>query len=159
MISKKGDLPKKAENTQPIAPQDLIKDLRSMIEKTRQTVASTINASLSSLYWHIGRRIHQEVLKEQRAEYGREIVATVSRQLALEYGKGFNDKYLRKMIQFSEVFPDEQIVASLMRQLTWTHFLRLIPIKDLIKRDFYAEMCRVERWTIKNASELKSFAF
>ncbi len=149
MIPKKGNPPKKAEKTQPIISQDLIRDLRSMIEKTRQTVASTINASLSSLYWHIGRRIHQEVLKEQRAEYGSEIVASVARQLALEYGKGFNDKYLRKMIQFSEVFPDEQIVASLMRQLTWTHFLLLIPIKDLIKRDFYAEMCRIERWTVR----------
>jgi predicted nuclease of restriction endonuclease-like (RecB) superfamily len=74
---------------------------------------------------------------------------TLSRQLVLEYGKGFNDKNLRRMIQFSEVFPDEQIVVSLIRQLSWTHFIALIPIKEDIKRDFYAEMCRIEGWNVK----------
>ncbi len=74
---------------------------------------------------------------------------TLSRQLVLEYGKGFNDKNLRRMIQFAEVFPDEQIVVSLIRQLSWTHFIALIPIKEDIKRDFYAEMCRIEGWNVR----------
>src|SRR5438128_10379233 len=53
------------------------------------------------------------------------------------------------MIQFAEVFPDEQIVVSLIRQLTWTHFIALIPLKEDLKRDFYAEMCRIEKWNVK----------
>ena len=53
------------------------------------------------------------------------------------------------MIQFGEIFPDQQIVVSLIRQLSWTHFIALIPIKDTIKRDFYAEMCRIERWNVQ----------
>lgn len=53
------------------------------------------------------------------------------------------------MIQFAEVFPDEQIVVSLIRQLSWTHFIALIPLKDPLKRDFYAEMCRIEKWNVK----------
>lgn len=128
---------------------DLIEDLRGMIEKARQSIASTVNAGLTLLYWHIGNRIHTEILKEGRAEYGKEIVVTLSRQLALEYGKEFNDKNLRRMIQFAEVFPDEQIVVSLIRQLSWSYFVVLLPIKEEIKRDFYAEMCRIEGWNVR----------
>lgn len=73
----------------------------------------------------------------------------MSRQLAHQYGVGFSEKNIRRMIQFAEVFPDEQIVVSLIRQLTWTHFIALIPLKDDLKRDFYAEMCRIEKWNVK----------
>ncbi len=101
------------------------------------------------LYWHIGNRVRKEILSDRRAEYGQEIVVTVSRQLTSIYGKGFSDKSLRRMIQFGEAFPDEKIVASLLRQLSWTHFTILIPIKDPLKRDFYAEMCRIEKWNVR----------
>ncbi len=53
------------------------------------------------------------------------------------------------MVQFAEVFPDEKIVAALRRQLGWTHFKSLIPIEDLLKREFYAEMCRIEGWSTR----------
>jgi len=101
------------------------------------------------LYWQVGTRIRKEILNEERAEYGRSIVATVSQQLTSDYGKGFSEKSLRRMIQFGETFPKEPIVAALMRQLSWTHFTVLIPIKDPIKRDFYAEMCRIEKWNVR----------
>ena len=128
---------------------DLLKDLRTIIDQTRQSVASAVNSSLTLLYWHVGDRIRREILLEERAEYGRSIVVTVSRQLVLEYGNGFTDKNLHRMIQFAEVFPDMQIVATLSRQLSWSHFLRLITIKDQLKRDFYAEMCRIEKWNVR----------
>lgn len=120
-----------------------------MIEETRKSIALAVNAGLTSLYWRVGNRIRQETLQDKRAEYGKKIVATVSRQLAIEYGSSFSETNLRRMIQFSAVFPDEQIVVSLIRQLSWTHFIALIPLKDPIKRDFYAEMCRVEKWNVK----------
>jgi hypothetical protein len=115
-----------------------------MIEQAQQAVASTVNSTLTSLNWKIGYRIRSEILKNKRADYGKEIVATVSQQLAQQYGVGFSEKNIRRMIQFSEVFPDEQIVVSLIRQLTWSHFIALLPLKEQLKRDFYAEMCRVE---------------
>ena len=68
-------------------------------------------------------------------------------QLGARYGGGFGEKNLRRMVQFSVVFPDTEIVAALLRELGWTHFTRLIPIKDPLKHEFYAEMCRVERWS------------
>jgi predicted nuclease of restriction endonuclease-like (RecB) superfamily len=143
------------QDTQLAAPQlnNLIGELRQMIDQTRESVASAVNAGHTMLYWQVGSRIRREVLQFERAEYGKKIVAAVARQLALEYGKGFSEKNLRRMIQFSELFPDRQIVAALLRQLTWTHFTILIPIKDAITRDFYGEMCRIERWnyrTLKN---------
>ncbi|MBI5274345.1 MAG: DUF1016 domain-containing protein [Chlamydiales bacterium] len=141
--------PSQAASTVPVIPDKLLKDLRSIIDQTRRSIASTVNARLTSLYWHVGNRTLQEILQRERAEYGRSIVVTLSRQLVLEYGNGFTEKNLRRMIQFAEAFPDEQIVASLLRQLSWSHFTALLPLKDPIKRDFYAEMCRIENWNVR----------
>ncbi len=133
----------------PTRPRALLGDLRQLIAEARQDVARQVNSALVLLYWRVGTRIRQDILKEKRAEYGEQIVATVSRQLTAEFGQGFSEKSLRRMIQFAEIYPDEQIVASLMRQLTWTHLLQIIPLEDGLKRDFYAEMCRVERWSVR----------
>ena len=100
----------------------LLEDIRHMIESTRSTVSTAINAGLTTLYWNIGKRVNDEILKGERAEYGQEIVASLGRELVAEYGNGFSEKNLRRMIQFAEVFPEEKIVAALRRQLTWTHF-------------------------------------
>lgn len=127
--------------------ESLITDLRTLINEARNKVALTVNTEITLLYWHIGKRINEEVLGNQRAEYGKQIVSTVSRQLTEEYGKGFNEKSLRRMMQFAELFPDFQIVAPLARQLSWSHFLMLFPIKDPLSREFYLTMSVSERWT------------
>ncbi len=108
---------------------NLAADVRSMIAQTRDGVARTVNAGMTLLYWRIGKRIHNEILGEERAEYGKEIVSTLARQLVEEFGSGFSEKNLRRMVQFAEVFPDSEIVVSLIRQLSWTHILALIPLK------------------------------
>jgi predicted nuclease of restriction endonuclease-like (RecB) superfamily len=127
----------------------LLDDLRRMIEETRQAVATTVNTALTQLYWRVGKRINDEILKGERAEYGGQIVSTVSRQLEIEYGRGFSEKSLRHMLRFAEAFPDERIVSALMRQLSWTHFLSIIYQRDSVQRDFYAEMCRIEHWSTR----------
>jgi predicted nuclease of restriction endonuclease-like (RecB) superfamily len=129
--------------------ETLLCDLRGLIEETRAHVAITVNAALTMLYWRIGKRINEEILKGERAAYGAEILQTVSAKLMVEHGSSFSEKNLRRMIQFSEVFPDEQILVSLIRHLSWTHFIALIPLKDQLQRDFYAEMCRMERWSVR----------
>lgn len=133
----------------PLHVDGLIGELRQMIDQTRESIASTVNASLTLLYWQVGFRIRTELLQNERAQYGQKIITTVSRQLAADYGKGFTEKNLRRMVQFAEVFHEKQIVVSLIRQLSWTHFIALIPIKDPLKREFYAEMCRLEHWNVK----------
>lgn len=140
---------KKAQPSVPVASERLLTDLRDLILATRQDVARAIDSGLVGLYWQIGQRIRQDILREERAEYGKEIVVTLSRQLTAEFGRGFEEKNLRRMIQFAEVFPERSIVVSLVRQLSWTHFLALIPLKDNLQRDFYAEMCRFENWSVR----------
>ena len=133
----------------PSSSERIVEDIRGLIESTRGRVAAGVNAELTLLYWRIGKRIQEEILKEKRAEYGAQIVITLAQQLVTEYGEGFSDKNLRHMIRFAETFPDTQIVSALSRQLSWTHFRQIIYIDDPLKRDFYAEMCRIENWSTR----------
>ncbi len=128
--------------------QSLIKDLRQIIEQARGRVASTANYELTMMYWHIGERINREVLSNQRAEYGKQIVASVARQLQEEYGKkGFEERTIRRMMKFAQMFPDIQIVSPLVSKLSWTHFLIVMPLKDELQREFYLTMAASERWS------------
>lgn len=131
----------------------LIHDLRQLIHQAHKTAAIAVNVSLTMLYWRVGKRIREDVLASKRADYGEQIVATVSRQLMREYGEGFAEKNLRRMVQFAEAFPDEQIVATLWRQLSWSHFRELLSLKQPLQREFYAEMCRIEGWSVRTLSE------
>ena len=124
------------------ADSALVQDIRKLIDEARSTVASMVNAALTMLYWKVGKRIDEEILKGDRAGYGEKIVHALSAQLQQEYGQGFTKRNLFNMIRFAQVFPDEAIVAALRTQLSWTHFRILIAIDDSLKRDFYAEMCR-----------------
>jgi predicted nuclease of restriction endonuclease-like (RecB) superfamily len=84
-----------------------------------------------------------------RAEYGERIVESLSNVLSIKFGKGFNRRNLFRMIRFAEVFPDEQIVSTLSAQLSWSHFVEIIPFDAPLQRDFYSEICRVERWSVR----------
>ncbi len=143
--------PTKQVNKKAIVTQSasLLADVRKLILQAREGVARAVDSGLTTLYWHVGRRVRQDILKEKRAEYGRRIVSALGRQLETEFGRGFGEKNLRRMVQFAEQFPDVQIVAALLRQLGWTHFTILLPLSDPLKRDFYAEMCRIERWSTR----------
>lgn len=131
----------------------LVRDLGALIDEARRNVATVADATLVRLHWQIGRRVQTQVLEGRRAEYGGQIVAAVSRQLEARYGRGFTEKSVRRMVQFASLFADEKIVATLSRQLGWSHFVEVIPIKDALAREFYAEMCRVERWSVRQLRE------
>ncbi|MBI9031867.1 DUF1016 family protein [bacterium] len=129
--------------------KDLLHELKKIISDGKNQVAQAINVGLTATYWNIGKRINQEILNNKRAGYGKEIITSVSQVLINEYGNGFSDKNLRHMIKFSEVFPNLQIVLTLSRQLSWSHFTSIIYLKTELERDFYAEMCRVEKWSVR----------
>ena len=129
--------------------ESLITDLRTLINEARNKVALIVNTEITLLYWHIGKRINEEVLGNQRAEYGKQIVSTLSTQLTKEYGRGFELRNLRRMMQFAELFPDFQIVAPLARQLSWSHFIELLSIKNDLGREFYLTMAASENWSIR----------
>lgn len=130
------------------APETLMNDLRQIIDHARRRVASTVNSELTLMYWHVGERINRDILKYHRAEYGKQVVSIVARQLQEEYGnKGFDVKNIRRMMQFACLFPDMTIVAPLVRQLSWTHFLLVLPLKDELQREFYLTMAAAENWS------------
>ncbi len=137
----------------PAAPMALLGDIRELIEAARRRAVSTVNSELAMLYWRIGQRIHTQVLEGRRADYGEEVLPTLAAQLVKEYGGSFEVKNLRRMVQFAATFPDEQIVVSLIRQLSWTHFIALIPLKDPLQRDYYAQMASAERWSVRTLRE------
>ncbi len=127
----------------------LLGELRELIEDARRQVARTANAALTITYWRIGKRLLIENLSDGRAAYGQQILASLAQTLEREFGKGFSYSALTRMVRFAELFPDEQILVPLMQELTWTHFLALLPLKDPLAREFYAEICRVERWSVR----------
>ena len=133
------------------SPEDknLLGELRLLIHTTRIRVATAVNSELTQLYWNIGLRIRSDVLGNERADYGSQIVEIISKQLTEEFGRGFEAKNLRRMVQFAEYFPDANIVATLWRQLSWSHFRELLPLKTQQHRDFYADMCRIETWSVR----------
>jgi predicted nuclease of restriction endonuclease-like (RecB) superfamily len=136
--------------TQTTNINNLVDDLRKIIDGARGRVASTANYELTLMYWHIGERINREVLGNERAEYGKQIVSTVSTQLRAAYGtKGFELRNVRRMMQFADLFPDLQVVSALVAQLSWSHFLIVMPLKDELQREFYLTMAIAEKWSTR----------
>ena len=127
----------------------LLGDLRTLVQSARQRIATAAYSTQTLLCWHMGRRLDREHLQGGRAAYGKQILVTVSRELTAEYGRGFSYAETARMIQFAQAYPEEAIVVTLSQQLSWSHFHALLPIKDPLARDFYAEMCRIERWDVR----------
>lgn len=132
-----------------LVSNELVDELRSLIAETRSGVSQAVNDAMVNLYWQVGTRIRTEILKNQRADYGKQICSTLSIKLTAEFGKGFSHPNLAKMLVFAELFPDPQILLTLSRKLSWSHFVELLRLRDELKREFYAEMCRVEDWSVR----------
>lgn len=137
----------------PAMTDDLLGDVRTMIDASRASVAHVVNTRIVHLYWCIGTRIRQDILKDARAEYGKRGIENLAGELTLLYGTGFGSKNLFKMVRFAEVFPQLEIVATLWLQLSWSHFREIIYLKDDLKRAFYAEICRIERWSVRTLQD------
>ena len=135
-----------------ITNNSLFEQIKNLIEQTKNNVAISVNSSLTMMYWEIGNRINQNILKNQRAEYGKEIVVTLSRQLQDNFGKGFDEKNLRRMMQFANTI-EKQKVVTLSRQLSWSHFLALLPLQDTLKIEFYAQMSIAQNWGVRTLRE------
>ena len=129
--------------------KDFLGEIKKLINEARQRVSQTVNAEMSSLYWHIGKRIKTEVLGNERAEYGKAVIKNLSAKLTAEFGTGWSEKQLLHCLHSVETFPDIQIVSTLWRQLSWSHLKLLIYIEDPLKREFYIEMCKLEKWSVR----------
>lgn len=133
--------------------ETLLTNLRGLVHSARARAAASVNSELVMLYWAIGQRIQQNILEQERADYGQRVVIELAKTLTTEFGQGFDRSNLFRMVQFAEVCPDLQIVATLWRQLSWSHIRELLPLKDSLQRDFYAQMATLERWSVRTMRE------
>lgn len=127
----------------------LFTELKQLITNSKQQVAVSVNATITLLYWEVGNRINTTILQKERAEYGKQVVKELSEQLTQEYGKGWGEKHLRNCMQFANEFQEKEIVYTLCRQLSWSHFRLLIPIAEPLKREFYTQLCIHEKWSVR----------
>ncbi|MDT0678483.1 PDDEXK nuclease domain-containing protein [Autumnicola musiva] len=128
---------------------NLVEELSQLIEQGKHQIAVQVNSTMTLVFWEVGKRINEEILQNERADYGKNIVTTVSSQLKKRYGNSFGTRNVRRMMQFAEIYPDIQIVDSLSRQLSWSHFVELFPIKSKETRNFYARQIAEEGWSVR----------
>jgi len=122
-----------------ISEDTLYKELSYLIEKSKQKVVSQVKSTVNILFWQVGKKINDEILHNKRAEYGSQIVANLAARLTVQFGRSFELKNLRHMMQFAEQFPDRKIVVPLARQLSWSHIILLLPLKTIEEKVFYAQ--------------------
>lgn len=139
---------------------NLFDELVVLIESSKKRVNRTVNGELNLLFWQIGKRINEEILQNNRAEYGKQVVLTIAEKLTAKYGRNFEQKNLRRMMQFANVIKEYEIVEPVARQLTWSHILLLIPLREVRAQLFYANRAIEENWSkreLRKQIELKAF--
>jgi predicted nuclease of restriction endonuclease-like (RecB) superfamily len=127
----------------------LFDEVSQLIKKAQQETLRQLSKMNVLLYWHIGKKLDQAILKEKRAEYGANIILSLAKKLQAAYGRGFGRRVIERCIQFARKYPEVDVVHALSTQLKWTHIVTLLTIDNPLKRDFYAEMCRIERWSTR----------
>ena len=132
---------------------ELFNDICAIIDQARRHVATFVNVEACLMNWHVGKRIKEDVLYNQRAEYGKQIIKNLSVKLTERYGVGWSHKTLLHCLRAAETFSEEEIVSAARRQLSWTHIKSLMYIKDPLERQFYMEMCRIEHWDTRTLDE------
>jgi len=128
----------------------LFQDIVLLIQRGQAHVATEVNSTVVVLYWSIGKRVNQDVLADKRAEYGNQVIKNISKELTLKFGKGYSRAALFRMVRFAKFYPDSQIVATLSRQLSWSHIVLICQIDTDIQRDFYMNMSCIERWSVRS---------
>jgi predicted nuclease of restriction endonuclease-like (RecB) superfamily len=135
-------------------PDDLLfQEIGQLIDAAKQRAAAAVNAEITLLYWQVGNRIQIEVLQGQRAEYGKQVILTLSQRLTQVYGKGWGERQLRYCTLLAEVFPDREILHTVCAKLSWSHLKLLIGIEDSLKRDFYIQIAQLEQWSVRQLQE------
>ncbi|MEP6803882.1 MAG: PDDEXK nuclease domain-containing protein [Flavobacterium sp.] len=132
---------------------ELLNSIIGLIDQTRHFVAKTVNQELTLLYWKIGKTINEEILKNDRADYGKKLIKNLSDELSTRYGTGFNKRNIHSFIKLNTIFQDFTIVHTVCAQLSWSHIRTLIYIENNIKREFYIQMSVHERWSVRTLQE------
>lgn len=132
---------------------NITQDIVTLIQSAKGHVAREYNSTQVYLAWFIGKRIEDELLQHKRADYGEKLIESIAETLSRHYGAGYTRSSIFRMIKFYRYFSDERIVSTLSRQLSWSHFILICTMEDELKRTFYAEMCRVQKWSVRGLKQ------
>ena len=132
---------------------NLLNSIVGLIDSARHKVATVVNQELTLLYWHIGKKINEDILYNERADYGKKIIPELSSGLTNLYGKGFNKRNLQNFVKLNSVFQDLIILHTVCAKLSWSHIRNIIYIENAIKREFYTQMAIHERWSVRTLQE------
>ena len=124
----------------------LFNDVCGIIDDARRRVAVYVNSEICLTKWYVGKRIKEDVLYNQRAEYGKQIVKNLAVRLTDIYGGGWGYESLKHCLRAAETFSENEIRYAVRTQFSWTHIRTLVSVKDPLARQFYMEMCRIEHW-------------
>lgn len=131
---------------------ELLSDVLHIIDSAREAAYISINAAMVRRNWLLGKRISEEELQGgTRAEYGREVMCKLSRELRTRYGKGYNKSNLYQFVDFYKSFPSLYDGASTQRiaALTWSHYRVLLQESHLAAREWYAREAERETWSVR----------
>lgn len=132
---------------------NLLNSIVGLIDSARHKVATVVNQELTLLYWHIGKKINDDILSNARADYGKKIIPELSLALTNLYGKGFNKRNLQNFVKLNATFQDVTILHTMCAKLSWSHIRNIIYIDNAIKREFYIQMAIHERWSVRTLQE------
>lgn len=131
--------------------------IRSILETARNQAYSVANSAMVQAYWSIGKSIVEQQGKSERAEYGRQLLQELSKQLTHDFGKGFTASNLRNMRQFYLTFPN---CYALRSNLSWTHYRMLMRVENEKARNFYLEECEKANWSTRQLErQIDSFFY
>ena len=127
-----------------------INEIKKILKNARQKAYTAVNSAMVEPYWEIGRRIvEEEQSGRERAEYGKEIIKNLSKELTEEFGKGFGERNIRNIRQFYILFSDYEKWKSLISKLTWTHIQKVLRVSDEKARIFYLTEAAENMWSVR----------
>ena len=132
---------------------DFTKQIIELIQNSKQSLAITVNAELTLLYWHIGERIAVHIVQGERADYGKKLIPDLAKTLTAQFGKGWNKTHLSYCLKLYQEFQDVEIFHALRGKLSWTHFQTLMYVENPLAREFYASMAIQEKWSTRTLDE------
>ena len=132
---------------------NLYNKIVNRIESAKRNVIVSINNEMALLYWNIGKDISENILNNEKAEYGKAVIKSLSKKLSIDYGKGYGERNIFRMLKFYNCFPNFEILSTLSTKLSWSHFVELLQIQDDLKRNFYVTMCVNEVWSVRTLRE------
>ncbi len=131
----------------------LYEDVCEIINNSRYKIAVYVNAEASLLNWNVGKRIKEDILLNQRAEYGKQVLKRLSKKLTLKYGSGWGFEKIQHCVRAAYIFSEDEIMYAVRTQMSWTHLRSLMSIENEMARQFYMEMCRLEHWSTRTLNE------